>query len=98
MAEQLNLSAPVVHPTLSSYKVERTTLDRGQVEALAEIVIQLRGVNGEVFVHRYFGATARTLITQLNVANLTTTSLEKRILQRLTADGVLSGTITGTPE
>ena len=98
MAEQVNLTAPITPPTLSNYKVEKLDLDLGQVEALAEIFILLRGTNGGVFIYRYSGATARTLILQLNVVNLSTTSLQKRILQRLIADGVLSGTITGTPD
>lgn len=44
------------------------------------------------------GTTTSALIGQLNTANLTTTSLEKRIIQRLQTDGRLgTGTISGTP-
>jgi len=40
----------------------------------------------------------RTLLIQLNKANLSTISLEKRILNRLFADKHLAGSVTGTPQ
>ncbi len=48
---------------------------------------------------QYDGATATSLMVALNKANLSTSSLHKRVLQQLVADGKLTvGTVTGTPD
>ena len=41
--------------------------------------------------------TGAALIVSLNKANLSTTSLEKRILNQLIASGFLAGSVSGTP-
>jgi hypothetical protein len=41
---------------------------------------------------------AVTDMIALNKANLSTTSLQRRVMNRLTALGRLSGTISGTPD
>jgi len=41
---------------------------------------------------------AHNLMVALNKANLTIKSLQKRILEQLTTDGLLLGTVNGTPE
>lgn len=41
--------------------------------------------------------TGASLIVSLNKANLSTTSLEKRILNQLISSGFLEGSISGTP-
>lgn len=46
----------------------------------------------------YTGIDATNKMVALNKANLTTKSLHKRIMEFLQADGVISGTITGTPD
>ena len=43
-------------------------------------------------------ASATAMIKQLNTANLTTKSMQKRILEKLSADGFLPGTVQGTPD
>ncbi len=46
----------------------------------------------------YSGPTAATMITQFSTINLATTSLQKRIIQRLQTDGYLpAGSVIGTP-
>lgn len=43
--------------------------------------------------------TGATLLNSVNISNNTTTSLVKRVYQRLQADGVIAaGSITGTPQ
>lgn len=41
--------------------------------------------------------TGAALIVSLNKANLSTTSLEKRILNQLISSGLIAGTVSGTP-
>ena len=93
-AEQLDLATPVTTPDLTAWQVSRLDLDWTG----ARIVITLRGPNREQKRHDYSGAAATTLMTALNKANLTTNSLHKRILNRLVADGVIAGTISGVPD
>lgn len=94
MAEQITLAVPETKPVNTSYRVSRLVLDWDG----RQIVVQLRGTNGEDKSHHYNGAVALALMNQLNTANLSTNSLHKRVLQRLTADGVVSGTLSGTPD
>jgi hypothetical protein len=56
------------------------------------------GSSGSGGVTTVEAGVGRALITALNKANLSTTSLERRILQRLIADGHLAGSVTGTPQ
>jgi len=45
------------------------------------------------------GLTTATLLAALNTANLSTKSLQKRVLERLIADGKLPpGAVSGTPD
>lgn len=101
MAEKLDLTAPVTKPALTDYRVERLTLHFNPPEG-SSIYIQLLGTNGEAFSHAYVDApgspTATTLLIALNKMDLSTQSLQRRILARLVADGVLAGSITGSPD
>lgn len=94
--ETITLTSPEVQPQIvtADYRVRRLVLD---VEAPA-IIIQVRGTNGEAKEFSYQGATAQALLQALNTANLTTKSLQRRILEKLIADGKLVGTVTGTPD
>jgi len=94
MAELLTLTTPVTTPTLTTYAVRMISMDLD----VPAILIRLKGTNGEVKVCSYNGATDTTLMIALNKANLSTTSLQKRVLQQLIADGELSGTISGSPD
>ena len=62
------------------------------------IQIGLKGTNGEAKHHTYSGATAASLMVSLNKANLSTTSLHKRIINQLVSDGVIAGTVSGSPD
>jgi len=103
--EKITLSTPVYQQAgVSEFRVEGLYLKRAHPDAPAEIRAILREVSGTAFVEhgrvlvcRYDGAEADALIVALNKANLSTTSLEKRVLQRCQADGKLgAGTITGS--
>lgn len=90
--EQVNLSSPV---TISSYKIVMLKLDIRE-QTITIILHNVDANKDEIFL--YTGATALTMMNQLNKANLTTNSLQKRIFERLIADGKLVGTISGTPD
>lgn len=94
--ETLTLTSPEVTPqvTTTDYRVMVLTLN---VEG-AEIVIVLRGTNGERKEARYNGPQATSLIVALNKANLSIKSLQRRVLEQLVADGKLSGAVSGTPD
>ena len=95
MAEQLDLASPEQDapgtvtwtPFLLHLNWERATIKIG-----------FRGDNGEYTSVGYEGAAATTLMVTLNKADLSTKSLHRRIMEKVVADGKLSGTISGTPD
>ena len=94
MAEVITLTIPPVPAVDVPYRVSAILLDWDE----AKIAIKLVGANGERIGHQYAGDTARTMMRALNTANLSTKSLHRRVIERLIADGVLSGAISGTPD
>lgn len=92
--EQINLTAPITTPNLSDYRVVYLAFDWDH----PSITITLRGTNGERKNWSYSGATATTLMVALNKANLSVKSLHRRVIEQLQADGVLVGTIAGSPD
>lgn len=94
MAEQLDLSTPSTPPTLTYWQVVYLELNW----VSQSIRIGLLGTNQETAQHNYNGDEATTLMAQLNKADLSIKSLQRRILERMLAEGVLEGTISGTPD
>jgi hypothetical protein len=92
--ETLTLTAPEVIPQrlTTDYRVSLLALDLEQ----AQIIIHVRGTNGERKQFTYDGDVAVVFITALNKSNLTIKSLQRRILERLATDGYLAGAVTGT--
>jgi hypothetical protein len=92
--EQLDLTTPVVVPDKTYYRVIKLHLEWD----LASIEIVVVGSDAVVQAFGYNGAQAISLMTILNTANLSVKSLQKRVLEKLVADGLLgAGTVTGTP-
>jgi hypothetical protein len=103
--EELVLTDPVVIPekVTDKYKVvsltmngDPTNLSPGGEQGMVSIM--LRDNLGGMFSHQYTGTTAMDYIKFINTGNFTTKSLNKRILERLSNEGVLPGTVTGTPD
>ena len=99
MAEVLTLTTPVVIPqqTTTGYKVARLTLDPEQQKFL----LIVRGTLGQSIEARRDGSVAMTLMNQLNKANGTIKSLDRRAIEWLQTQpegAALVGTITGTPD
>lgn len=94
MAEQLDLTVPEPQPTLTHYRVAQVQL-RLLPSPLVQIVVTNNA--GGTIVQVYEGSTAQQMLSALNTANFTSTSFAKTILNRLVTDGVLSGTVSGTP-
>lgn len=87
--EQFNLTSPV-----QSYAVQGLYLNWTN----RVLRIDLIGDDGGVFSHVIEGTEAADLMNTLNKVNLSTKSLHKRILEKLRTDGIIAGTITGTPD
>lgn len=96
MAEQLDLTNPEVKPqvTTAFYRVVYLLFDW----RVAQIVVHLEGQNGEIKSFGYVGAEATALMVLLNKANLSTNSLQKRVLDKLRTDGKIAGTVSGAPD
>ena len=95
MAEKLDLTSVITTPNLTDYRVAAVTFDWDR----AQIVITLRGTNGEERREIYVGLTATTLMIALNKIDCSVTSLQKRIINRLVTDGKLpAGTVSGAPD
>jgi hypothetical protein len=62
------------------------------------VSIKLKDDTGKYSTYQYKGKQAVQMIQTLNTANLSTKSLQKRILEKLSADGFLPGTVSGTPD
>lgn len=108
MAEQTNLSAPV-GATLATprWLVESVSLYRGYSvagdvitanPASSSIKVTLIGEHGHRKSHQWIGASADNDIVALNKVNLSTKSLHKRIMEKLIDDGIIAGTIAGSPD
>lgn len=92
MAEQLVLTTP---ESIADYRIMKVIFDweRGLIKII------VADVNNFRLLCVYDGAVAIALMIQLNKINLSTISLQRRILERLVIDGKLpSGTVTGTPD
>lgn len=103
MAEVITLTTPITKPTQTIVRLDRFIIDL----ASKSVTVQFIGENGEAGSAVYptpppLGSSqpsGQTLISTLNTANLTTTSLAKRVLQRIQLDGYVgAGSVTGTPE
>lgn len=91
--ERLTLTTPIARPSQTQYRLSSLFLDWDH----AEITVTLTGQQaGDVITRRYQGATATAFMVALNKANLATRSLSQRIFDRLIADAVLAGSVTGT--
>ena len=93
MAEQLDLTTPVTPPSVTDYRVNVKYFDtRKQIARFG-----LLDNTGKRIFFLYTGPVAAQIINVLNKANFTNKSMDKFILERLVADGKLSGTVSGSP-
>lgn len=95
MPEILNLNTPIIPPARVSYTFARLTLDL-EAQVIQAVV---RGSDGVEVRGEWTGATAVSLMTALNTANLSVTSLVKLVFQQLVTAGKLpAGTVSGVPQ
>jgi hypothetical protein len=98
MGERIDLAAPdQATPGTPDYRVVLLTLAY-EGENGAYICVGLQGSTGVRRTFTYDGQVARDLVVALNKANLSTKSLQRRVLERLVADGKLAGAIAGLPD
>lgn len=88
---QIDLTTP--EPAVTSYKPVSLELRYDQDKGQYRVHLTLLDSKGDIETHAWHGTEAQTMIEQLNTADLSTTSLWQRILQRLIDDGVFEGTV-----
>jgi len=109
MAEELTLTDPVVVPekVTDTYSVSALTLDSvvnaemalpPAVSTPGMVLVTVRDNFGVTNTHRYTGQLAQDMIKYLNTGDFTVESMHRKILQKLSLDGLLVGTVSGTPE
>lgn len=105
MAEDFTLTTPITDPAKVTNKYRIVILNlhmeapQIQPGVASTVHIQLRDNVGNPLIHEYTGDQATDYIKWINTANFSTKSMQKRILEKLTAEGVLPpGTVTGTPD
>lgn len=97
--ERTDLTTPIAKPAISSYQIQSLLL-----EPLANrITVDLLANNGEHVLKVYNQDTTPTgasLLSSLNTSNNSgvNPSLVKKVFNRLIADGVITGTVAGTPQ
>jgi hypothetical protein len=100
--ERLNITVPIAKPSTANCTLDYLTIDPEVPLSASRILVVLACNNGDVVQKVYDATTTPTgaaLITTLNVSNNSTgTSLVRRVYNRLIADGVLAGTVSGTPQ
>jgi len=101
--EELELAEPIIIPEVRTSKFRVITLclelPKPDGSAAALIRIILADNNNKQIQHNYHGIDAEILIQWINTANFSTQSLHKRMLQKLSAEGVLpAGEVTGFPD
>ena len=97
MAEQVDLTTPITKASTQNYQVVQLWLDLIQLR----IVVTLLANNGDRLEKVYDSTTTptgSTLLHNLNIGNFSgATSLIKAVYNRLIADGVFVGTVSGIP-
>jgi hypothetical protein len=106
--EELTLTDPITVPPVTLPEMTKTKYHMVSITMSMEatgpsglpgfIHIALRDDAGGLLTHVYEGPPAQQMIKSLNTANLTNKSMHKRVLEKLSNDGVIPGTVTGTPD
>ncbi len=101
MAETIALTAPITKPNVTGLALDKIIIDVTN----KSLYLTWTGNTGELFSASYptpspnAQPSGATLLHALNTANLTTTSLVKRVFTQLQADGyILAGTISGAAD
>jgi len=101
--ERVDLTAPITKPSTLNCALDYLTLDPDLVTPVnGRIMAVLHCDNGDTIQKVYDATTTptgQTLLSTLNTSNNSTgTSLIKRVYNRLITDGVITGTVSGTPQ
>ncbi len=101
--EELVLSDPLVVPekVTARYKMIALTMNTKMELVPGKqgfVHIQLEDEHGGPFSYTYSGQAAKEFIQFINTADFSTHSLTKRVLNKLSTDGVLPGTVVGEPD
>lgn len=92
--EKITLTTPISTTDLINYTVKRLDLNWSDAILHVDVLSNI----GKQFSHEYRGIDATNKMIALNKANLSVKSLHRRILEQLITDGILAGTVEGTPD
>lgn len=99
--ERVDLTTPIVKTSTQNCQLDELHFSNLSVVANARIDVVLLCNNSDKVTKTYnqhTSPTAASLVTTLNTANNSTTSLIKRVYNRLITDGVITGTVSGSPQ
>lgn len=96
--ERVDLTAPIAKVSTQNCALDYFVIDVGN----SRIKVDLKCNNGDLVSKTYDASTTPTgasLLSSLNTSNNSAgTSLIRRVYNRLTADGVITGSVSGTPQ
>jgi hypothetical protein len=103
MAEELVLTDPIVVPaeTTERYRIRTILMDAGYANTngtMGLVGLTLQDNLDKTFYYQYTGSKAMDFIKFVNTGNFSSTSLQKRIMTKLSDEGILPGTVVGTPD
>lgn len=95
--EAVTLTTPIAQPSIATCHVSRMALDFD-----ANVIAVALACNGGNGISKQYDATTTptgaTLLHNLITGNFAVNSFVKAVYNRLIADGVITGTIAGTPQ
>lgn len=95
MTEQIKINKKVATDAQVPFFVDRIEIDFTSNTVI--VVLQSAQIKERVSAS-YAGNEAKPVIAMLNKSNFAGVSMKKKILQRLVADGKLSGEVSGEPD
>lgn len=101
--EAVTLTSPIVKPSIASCALDYLVLDPDLVTPANAQIMAVLQCGTDTVQKVYNGSTTPTgasLLSTLNTSNNSAgnTSLIKKVYNRLIADGVITGTVAGTPQ
>lgn len=105
MAEELVLDDPVVKPeeVTNRYKIVGLNMATNSPVIAPEtepgiVRVTLEDNLKKILIQEYYGEAATDFIKFVNTGNFTVKSLNRRILEKMSNEGILPGTVVGEPE
>lgn len=96
-AEQIDLSIPYDPDDRTTSTMRISYIDMDWDGKLIDVCLVSTENNVKLY-YQYEGEVAENLMKSLNKMDFSTDSLQKRVMERLVTDGILTGTVSGSPD